>query len=159
MLSSELFRAALSRFPNGVTVVTARDRGGVDYGMTVSSFCSLSLVPPLVLICIERTTQLHLALQQATHFAVNVLAEEQEELAERFADSERTRLDGAGFARGLTGSALLEGTLASYECAIRERVMGGDHTIVIGEVIAVSARDGTPLVHHRGAYTHLDPLT
>lgn len=158
MLSPELFRAALSRFPNGVTVVTARDKGGVDYGMTVSSFCSLSLVPPLVIICIEQGTALHLALQQASHFAVNVLAFDQEDLARRFADSDRTRVDGVPFARGLTGNVLLEGTLASYECAIRERIAGGDHTIFTGEVMAVSARDGRPLVHHRGDYTRLDPL-
>ena len=124
--------------------------------MTVSAFCSVSLVPPMVLICIEQSTQLHLALQQATHFAVNVLAHDQENVAVQFADADRTRLTDTPFARGLTGCALLDGTLASYECAIRERVPGGDHTIFTGEVVAVSARDGRPLLHHRGVYGQME---
>lgn len=157
MLSPDLFRAALSRFPSGVTIVTARDRAGHDHGMTVSAFASLSLVPPMVLICVEHTARLHEALPGCTHFAVNVLAAEQGALSRHFADPDAERFDGAAFTRGLTGSALLDGVIATYECVIRDRFPGGDHTIVTGEVLAVSAREGEPLLHHRGDYTRLVP--
>ena len=153
MLSPELFRSALSRFPTGVTVVTARDRAGNDHGMTVSAFTSLSLVPPLVLICVEHTTRLHEGLRTSTHFAVNVLAAGQEPLSHRFADPGDDRFDGVPLVRGLTGSALLDGALAIYECAIRDRFPGGDHTIITAEVVAVTVHDGPPLLYHRGAYT------
>jgi flavin reductase (DIM6/NTAB) family NADH-FMN oxidoreductase RutF len=153
LLSPDLFRSALSRFPSGVTVVTARDRAGTDHGMTVSAFCAVSLVPPLVLICVEHTARLHDALQGCTHFAVNVLADDQEALSRRFAEQEEGRFEGLAHSRGLTGSVLIDGAVAAYECAIRDRFPGGDHTIVTAEVVAVAVRDGTPLVHHRGGYT------
>jgi len=153
MLSPDLFRSALARFPTGVTVVTARDSAGRDHGMTVSAFSALSLVPPLVLICVERTARLHGLLAHASFFAVNVLAEHQEPVSRRFAEVEEGRFDGLAVARGLTGCALLEGTVAAYECALRDHHPGGDHTIYVGEVLAVDVRDGVPLVHHLGEYT------
>ena len=153
MLSADLFRSALSHFPTGVTVVTARDRQGRDHGMTVSAFAALSLVPPLVLICVDHAARLHEALPDLTHFAVNVLSAEQEPLSRRFADLDVERFEGVPFTRGATGSPLLAGAVAQYECAIRDRFPGGDHTIVTAEVVAVAVHEGRPLVHHRGDYT------
>ena len=156
MLDPDLFRGVLGRFPSGVTVVTARDDAGRDHGMTVSSFCSLSLVPPLVLICVEKAASLHDVLGGAAHFAANVLAGDQEPLSRRFAELDDGRFDGLAVARGLTGCALLAGTVASLECAIRDRHPGGDHTIVVGEVIAAEVRDARPLLYYRGEYSQMD---
>jgi len=120
--------------------------------MTVSAFTALSLVPPLVLICVDHAAKLHEALPDVTHFAVNVLAAAQEPVSRRFADLDVERFDGVPFTRGTTGSPLLEGTVASYECAVRDRFPGGDHTIVTAEVVMVTVHGGPPLVHHRGGY-------
>ncbi|HUO51229.1 MAG TPA: flavin reductase family protein [Gemmatimonadaceae bacterium] len=153
MLSPEIFRSALARFPTGVTIVTARDRAGGDHGMTVSAFCALSLAPPMVLLCVDRGARLHPLLPELTHLAVNVLAHDQEPLSRRFADLDVDRFDGVPFTRGGTGCAILEGTVAAYECAVRDRFPGGDHTIVTAEVLAVAVREGVPLIHHRGGYS------
>jgi flavin reductase (DIM6/NTAB) family NADH-FMN oxidoreductase RutF len=155
VIEADIFRSVLGRFPSGVTVVTARDAAGRDHGMTVSAFCSLSLVPPLVLICVERTTVLHGVLDHALSFAANVLAGDQEVLSRRFAEADDGRFDGLTVARGLTGCALLQGTVASIECTVRARLAGGDHTIVVGEVLAAVARDGRPVLYHRGEYSSM----
>jgi flavin reductase (DIM6/NTAB) family NADH-FMN oxidoreductase RutF len=156
VLDPDLFRSVMGRFASGITIVTARDAAGRDHGMTVSSFCSLSLVPPLVLICVERTTELHAVLGAAESFAVNVLASDQELVSRRFAEVDSGRFEGLAFTRALTGCALLTGTLATLECAVRARYDGGDHLIVTGEVIGAEARDGRPLLYYRGGYTQME---
>jgi 3-hydroxy-9,10-secoandrosta-1,3,5(10)-triene-9,17-dione monooxygenase reductase component len=150
------FRHALGRFPSGVTVVTVRGEDGRDYGMTVSAFASLSLSPPLVLVCIGDDATIAAAVAVAGHFAVSVLAEDQEALARRFADRDIDRFAGTPVSRGVAGLALLDGAVAHLECAIVARHRGGDHTIVVGEVLAASAmEDGLPLIHQRGEYRRL----
>jgi flavin reductase (DIM6/NTAB) family NADH-FMN oxidoreductase RutF len=156
VLDPDLFRSVMGRFASGITIVTARDSAGRDHGMTVSSFCSLSLVPPLVLICVERTTELHAVLHAAESFAVNILASDQELVSRRFAEVDSGRFEGLAFTRALTGCALLTGTLATLECAVRARYDGGDHLIVTGEVIGAEARDGRPLLYYRGGYTQME---
>jgi flavin reductase (DIM6/NTAB) family NADH-FMN oxidoreductase RutF len=156
VLDPDLFRSVMGRFASGITIVTARDAAERDHGMTVSSFCSLSLVPPLVLICVERTTELHTVLGAAESFAVNVLASDQELMSRRFAEIDSGRFEGLAFTRALTGCALLTGTLATLECAVRARYDGGDHLIVTGEVIGAEARDGRPLLYYRGGYTQME---
>jgi flavin reductase (DIM6/NTAB) family NADH-FMN oxidoreductase RutF len=125
--------------------------------MTVSAFSSVSLSPPLVLICIEHTADMHAVLQGATHFAVNVLAEDQEPISRRFAEEMDNRFDGLGFTRGASGLAILDGVLAFAECEIAARHSEGDHTIVIGHVLGGEARHGRPLLYYRGGYTQLEP--
>lgn len=156
MIDPDLFRSVLGRFTSGVTVATARDASGEDHGMTVSSFCSLSLSPPLVLICVEQSTELHRVLASARAFAVNVLADDQEMISRRFAEPDAGRFEGLAFTRGVSGCALLAGTLASIECTVRARHPEGDHTIVVGEVTAAAARDGRPLLYYRGGYTVME---
>jgi 3-hydroxy-9,10-secoandrosta-1,3,5(10)-triene-9,17-dione monooxygenase reductase component len=147
------FRHALSRFPSGVTVVTVRGGDGRDYGMTVSAFSSLSLRPPLVLVCIGDDATIAGAVDAAGHFAVNVLAATQEPLARRFADTDADRFEGVAVTRGEAGIALLDGAVAQLQCAIVARHRGGDHTIVVGEVLAAAAADGGhALVYERGDY-------
>lgn len=151
-VDADTFRHALGRFPSGVTVVTVRDDGR-DYGMTVSAFASLSLHPPLVLVCIGDDSTIAGAVASARHFAVSVLAEDQEALARRFARSDTDRFADSAVSRGAHGLALLDGAVAHLECAIVARHAGGDHTIVVGEVFAATAvEDGRPLVYQRGAF-------
>jgi flavin reductase (DIM6/NTAB) family NADH-FMN oxidoreductase RutF len=153
-LDPALFRSVLGRFASGVTVVTTRD-DGLDVGMTVSAFCSVSLEPPLVLCCIERTAEMHDALERAPAFAVNILSDEQEAISRRFSEREEERFDGIGYERGQNGVALLAGALAWLECRTFARYDGGDHTIVVGEVEHAEARNGSPLLYYRGGYNQL----
>ena len=155
-IDAATFRHALGRFPSGVTVVTVRGGDGRDYGMTVSAFASLSLRPPLVLVCIGIDATIAAAVAAADHFAVSVLAEDQEELARRFAEPDADRFAGTTIVRGTSGLALIDGAVTHLECAIVARHVAGDHTIVVGEVHAASAvEDGHPLVYQRGAFRTL----
>ncbi len=156
MIDPATFRSVLGRFAAGVTVVTARDASQKDHGMTVSAFCSLSLDPPLALVCIERSADMHDVLATASQFAVNMLASDQEAISRRFADEIDDRFDGIGYGRGITGAALLDGILAYLECDIVARYPGGDHTIIVGEVIAGAAHSERPLLYYRGGYAQLE---
>lgn len=154
-LDSATFRSVLGRFATGVTVVTARDADGVDHGMTASAFCSLSLEPPLVLVCVERSADMHPVLETAELFAVNVLSATQEPVSRRFAEKIGNRFDGIGYTRGTTGVVILDEVHAYLECAKKASCAGGDHTIFIGEVMHAVANDGRPLLYYRGGYTEL----
>jgi 3-hydroxy-9,10-secoandrosta-1,3,5(10)-triene-9,17-dione monooxygenase reductase component len=155
-IDAATFRHALGRFPSGVTAVTVRDAHGRDFGMTVSAFASVSLDPPLILVCIGDDATIAGAVAEAGHFAVSVLAENQEAIANRFATSDTDRFAGTAVVRGTTGVALLDGAVAHLECAIVARHRGGDHTIVVGEVLAATAvEDGRPLVYQRGGYRRI----
>ena len=153
------FRSVLGRFASGVTVVTVQDSQHCDHGMTVSAFCSLSLEPPLVLICIEKSASLHgviAAGETASRFAVNILESKQEDVARRFAEEHPNRFEGVGFTRGATGAPIIEDCLAVIECEVQSRHPAGDHTIVIGAVIGSSTGEGSPLLYYRGGYATLE---
>jgi flavin reductase (DIM6/NTAB) family NADH-FMN oxidoreductase RutF len=154
-IDGDLFRSVLGRFASGITIVTTRDPEGRDHGMTVSAFASLSLDPPLVLVAIGHDATMAPVVATASTFAVNVLAESQEELSRRFADRLDDRFAGLETTRGVHGDALLGGTLATLQCRIVARHEAGDHTIVVGEVDAAAAHDGRPLLYFRGGYASL----
>lgn len=124
--------------------------------MTVSAFCSVSLDPLLVLICVERSTVMHGVLAEAKQFAINMLASEQESISRRFSEQLSDRFDGIGYTRGITSCAILEGILGYLECDIMARYPGGDHTIYLGQVIAAAAHPGSPLLYYRGGYAQLE---
>ncbi len=155
-VSEEEFRAVLGRFPSGVTVVTTTDDSGTDQGMTVSAFSSLSLHPPLILICIEKTASAHRALTTAPGFVVNVLSARQEQVARRFAIVDIDRFDGVGFTRSARGYAVLDDVLGVIECTRDKLFDGGDHTIIVGSVEEMRADAGTPLLYYRGGYAQLE---
>lgn len=156
-LDPDTFRSVLGRFASGVTVVTARDANGRDVGMTVSAFCSVSLVPPLVLICIDHTASSHAPLLDTSHFAVNILSADQEAISRRFASiDDAMRFDGVGYSRGASGAALLDDSLAHIECRRVAEYPAGDHTVVIGEVEAAVAHSASPLLYYRGGYAQLE---
>jgi flavin reductase (DIM6/NTAB) family NADH-FMN oxidoreductase RutF len=154
-IDSATFRSVMGTLPTGVTVLTIVDRSGTDHGMTVGTFCSLSLDPPLVLACIGDDATIAAEMREATTFGISVLAEGQEDLSRRFADRERRGFDGVAHSRGALGTILLDGAVAQMECRITARHPGGDHTIVVGEIVHAVAHAGAPLVHHRGAYARL----
>jgi flavin reductase (DIM6/NTAB) family NADH-FMN oxidoreductase RutF len=152
----DTFRSVLGRFASGVTIVTAVDPSGRDVGLTVSAFASVSLSPPLVLVCVDRAASLHPVLLDARHFAVNILATDQEALARRFSTLDGDRFDGVGYVRGQTGVAVIDEVLAVLECRRVHAIEGGDHTIFVGEVETAHARAATPLLYYRGGYAQLE---
>lgn len=151
-ISSDEFRTALSRFPSGVTVVTTKDADGAFHGITVSAFCSLSLDPPLILICIEKSAGSHDALEASKFFVVNILSSVQPALSEQFASQLTNKFDGVGFIPGIAEIPVITGVVASLECRLKQISDGGDHTIFIGEVEKVLLNDGDPLVYFRSGY-------
>lgn len=154
-VSKDEFRRAMGSFASGVNIVTTRSEEDEMLGMTVSAFSSLSLEPPLVLICIDKRASIHDHLKEDRHFAVNVLAEDQESLSARFASRDSDRFNGIECAEGACGSPLIEGALAHIECRIVAVYPGGDHTIYVGEVEATRVIDGNPLAYFRGRYSRL----
>jgi flavin reductase (DIM6/NTAB) family NADH-FMN oxidoreductase RutF len=156
-IDPDSFRSVLGRFASGITVVTTRDAEGRDVGLTVSAFCSVSLDPPLIQVCVDHQASIHGTLSRSTHFGVNILAAEQEALSRRFATAESTRrFDGVGYERGESGVALLVDALAHLECKLVARHDAGDHTMFIGEVESAAARSARPLLYYRGGYAQLE---
>lgn len=149
------FRNALARFATGVTVVTTRAPGGKLEGLTANSFSPVSLDPPLVLWSLRRSAPSLASFQQASHFAVNVLAASQLSLSRHFATPSRNKFDGVPFVDGLQGCPLLAEALATFECSTQSYVEGGDHMIFFGRVERAAFRDGEPLIFSAGKYgTH-----
>lgn len=146
------FRLALGRFVTGVTVVTAVTADGRSVGMTVNSFNSVSLDPPLILWSIDRAGSLYQAFVHAERFAVNVLGADQIELARRFAGAPAERFDGVAVDRGIGGVPLLKGCIACFECSTRHRYSGGDHLILVGEVERFAQKPGQELLYFGGQY-------
>jgi flavin reductase (DIM6/NTAB) family NADH-FMN oxidoreductase RutF len=148
------FKLAMSHFASGVTVVTT-EHEGKRFGMTVASFASLSLHPPLVLVCIERAVKTHDAIAAAGRFAVNVLEQNQAELSNRFASRVDDKFAGVETRSGQLGVPLLANALMAIECRVRDQMPGGDHTIFVGEVESVETAEGTPLIYYRSGYHRL----
>ena len=155
-VSPDEFRSALGRFASGVTVVTTKAGDGSDQGMTVSAFCSVSLEPPLMLICIEKTASAYKALTNAAGFVVNILSASQEQIARRFSIVDIDRFEGVGYSRSQNGFAVLDEVLGVIECNTFAMHDAGDHTIIVGEVEATRAENGTPLLYYRGGYAQLE---
>lgn len=151
-ISNDEFRAALGHFASGVTVVTTIDADGKRHGITVSAFTSLSLDPPLILICIEKATASHDAFLESRVFVANVLNDWQMDISERFAAPHVDKFEGVGFSTGELGCAILNDVLVSLECTLKHAYDGGDHSILVGEVVHTIQREGKPLVYFKGSY-------
>lgn len=145
------FRLALSHFASGVTVVTTREAADL-VGITVSAFASLSLDPPLVLICIDHRARSHDAIARSGVFAVNILTDQQEAVARRFASHIPDKFLPGAYRFSRQGLPLLEDVLATIECRLVNSLPGGDHTIYVGEVISVDARSGQPLLYFHSQF-------
>ena len=149
------FRTALRSFAAGVTVVTTRDREGRPSGLTASAFTSVSLTPPLVLVCVDHSATAHPDFRERGWFAVNVLRREQEALSRHFAVSGGDKFRGLSYREGSSGLPLLDDTLATLECRIVEAHEAGDHTIFVGLVEHATVAGGRPLVYFHGTYHSL----
>lgn len=146
------FRRALSCFATGVAVVTALDADGEKAGMTISSFNSVSLDPPLVLWSIADDSYSYNVFMEAEYFAVNVLAMHQKELSSRFAQRGANKFEGIECREGLHGVPILPDYAACFECRIEHRYEGGDHKIIVGRVLRMEDRETDPLIFYRGRF-------
>jgi 3-hydroxy-9,10-secoandrosta-1,3,5(10)-triene-9,17-dione monooxygenase reductase component len=149
------FRRACGRFATGVTIASVLDGQGMPRGLTVSSFTSVSLDPPLILICLGHRVSAIDAFRASAHFGINVLAGNQRDLAERFARTGQDRFDGLKWQRGKTGVPVLAGVLAAIECAVRQRFTAGDHDVFVGEMVGARLARGAPLIHFASHYRDL----
>ena len=153
------FRAALGMFATGVTVVTARTAAGELVGLTANSFNSVSLDPPLVLWSLSQRSLSLDAFRTGSHYAINVLAADQHELALRFATPLTDRWDGVAWTPGVAGAPLITGAMAHFECFNKSRYEEGDHVIFVGQVEQVAHRpEATPLLFHGGRFYTEHPL-
>ncbi|MBI5281028.1 MAG: flavin reductase family protein [Candidatus Solibacter usitatus] len=130
-------------------------RDGKPHGLTANSFCSISLHPPMVLVCVAHKAATHGPFASASSFAINILSENQKDLSVRFSSSHANRFEGVGWRKGESGAPVLEGALAVLECVTRERIEAGDHTIFLGEARRATVNDGRPLVYFGGGYGEL----
>jgi len=150
------FRQVMGHFATGVTIITTHDGQGQLFGLTANAVCSVSLEPPLVLVCVDKAAESYPALSASGAFTINLLAQSQEALSRRFAKSGGDKFAGVGYRIGDNGAPILEDVIAHLACVARHRFDAGDHTIFVGEVLqlAVSSEEN-PLLFFRGGYRNL----
>lgn len=156
-IDANQFKNALKLWASGVTVVTANSETKGLKGMTATSFSSVSLDPPQILVCLNQSTDTGEVLLSERQFAINILNSEQQEVSNQFAGgkSQEERFASVDWQAGDNGAPLLTEALASLECKLVQQVSAGTHWIVIGEVEKVVCRSGDPLLYYSGAYRHL----
>jgi len=156
-IGADQFRQTMGQLASGVTVVTVRDAAGHAWGMTVSAVTSLSLVPPMLLVCIDRAAAIHDMITGVEWFGINVLEENQAEVARRFAHRDKHSYDEHRGDHSPGGLPLVPGAVA-YVDVLRTAVhQGGDHSIIVGDVAWSAVREGRPLCYFRSTYTGLAP--
>lgn len=154
-ISKEEFRAALGKFPSGVTIVTTKDADGRLHGITVSAFASVSLEPPMILVCVDKRAGSHDAFAESGAFVVHILEESGENHSNQFASHSSDKFDGIEYRRGIEEIPVLENALVALECRLAHAHEGGDHTIFVGEIERAEIRNGNPLVYWHGDYRQL----
>jgi flavin reductase (DIM6/NTAB) family NADH-FMN oxidoreductase RutF len=148
-------RRVMGHFATGVTVITTKDSSGVPSGLTANAFMSLSLNPPLVLISVDKGATCYSCFEPQNAFTVNFLGEEQEEVSRRFATKGADKFAGLKWHVGSNGAAIIDGAIGYVECKVVQCHDGGDHTIVIGEILNMGADGGRPLLFFKGQYQRL----
>lgn len=148
------FRRALGAFVTGVTVVTTIQSDGSPRGFTANSFASVSLDPPLILVCIAKTASSHAVFSQTDHFAVSVLAEEQKSVSGVFASKSPDKFAQVAWRARATGAPVIDGAAATFDCRTHEVVDAGDHIILLGRVVDFVHTNSSPLGYCRGAYVN-----
>jgi flavin reductase (DIM6/NTAB) family NADH-FMN oxidoreductase RutF len=157
LIDPALFRRACARFATGITVPTTLAADGSPQGFTANSFTSVSMEPPMVLVCVDHRASVLRHFLSASHFAINILESGQQEISARFALRGVDRFSGVPWRPGATGVPVLEGVVAHLECATRQTVVAGDHTLILGEVLHAETGEGKPLLYYSSAYHHLIP--
>jgi flavin reductase (DIM6/NTAB) family NADH-FMN oxidoreductase RutF len=148
-------RRVMGHFATGVTVITSKRNSGELHGLTANAFTSVSLIPPLLLVCIDKKAESYPCFDESGIFTVNVLAADQEALSRRFAVTGGDKFQGVSYRIGANGAPILDGALAYLECKVTEKVDGGDHTIYVGEIEQAETKEGKPLLFFRGGYREL----
>src|SRR5207247_1853390 len=148
-------RKVMGCFATGVTVITTRDQSGKPYGLTANAVTSLSLTPPLLLICVDRKAETYPHFFDSKTFVLNILAEDQEAVSRRFATTGGSKFRGLEFEPGRLDQRILAGPFGHVECRIIDTLEGGDHVIHLGQVEHAEAGGGGPLLVLRGRYRHL----
>jgi flavin reductase (DIM6/NTAB) family NADH-FMN oxidoreductase RutF len=152
------FIEAMAHFPSGVTVVTTRDASGKGVGFTASAFTSVSLAPPLILVCLQNDADSYPAFMAAEAFAVSILSVGQHDVATHFARKHPDKLSTVSTHEGsATGIPLISGACAYIECTMHERLDGGDHKILVGEVLTASSDDRAPLAFMNRQFGRFQP--
>jgi len=154
-LTREEFRRACGRFATGITIATVSDAQGTPHGLTVNSFTSVSLDPPLLSICLGHAVSLIEVFRAASYFGINVLAESQRTVSERFARKGYDRFEGIEWQAGANGVPLIIGVLAAMECRTVERIRAGDHDIFLAQMVTARVVEGKPLVYFASRYRKL----
>jgi flavin reductase (DIM6/NTAB) family NADH-FMN oxidoreductase RutF len=155
-MDSILFRRACAQFATGVAIASAFDSQGLPHGMTINSFTAVSLDPPLVLISVDRTSNLLPIFEHCGHYGLSFLGLHQQGLSSRFAQRGQDRFDGMAWLAGVTGVPLIPEALAHLQCRIINTVPAGDHTLLIAEVVSADIHSGTPLLFFGSGYRRLE---
>ena len=149
-------RRVMGHFATGVTVITSVRSSGELHGLTANAFTSVSLVPPLLLICVDKKAESYPCFEESKVFTVNILAADQEALSRRFSTSGGNKFEGVSYRIGGNGAPILEGTLAYIECKVTSTIDAGDHTMYVGDITqAETPHEGKPLLFFRGGYREL----
>jgi len=154
-MDSQELRRVMGHFATGVTVVTTKDGEDSPFGLTANAFASLSLNPPLVLVCVDKAAQCYSCFEDSKIFAINVLGEGQEEISRRFATKGAQKFNGIPWHKSESGLALIDGAIGHIECKVVHSYDGGDHTIYVGEVLRAKTTGERPLIFFKGKYTRL----
>ncbi len=155
-IGREEFCRACGRFATGVAVATVLDKQGTPHGMTVNSFSSVSISPPLVLFCVAHTARMLEHFRAQKHLAINILREEQRALSTHFARAGHDGFTGVEWEPGPNGVPLIPDALAVIECELHRTIAAGDHDIVIAEVVHTTVREGRPLLYYASKYRVLE---
>jgi flavin-dependent trigonelline monooxygenase, reductase component len=148
-------RRVMGHFATGVSVITTRDEEGKPFGLTANALTSVSLVPPLILVCVDKSADTYPYFDRSKVFAVNILSDGQEGLSRRFATSGIEKFEGVGFRRNAMGCAVLDDAVGHIDCRIVQSIDAGDHTIYLGTVESAEANEVPPLLFFRGGYRKL----
>ncbi len=154
-IEAGLLRLILRRFAAGVTVITSVNEHGAPAGMTATAFSSVSVSPPMVLVCVDANARTRRAIEGHEAYVVNVLAADQEHIARQFASKIVDKFSGIVWEPGVTGAPLIHGALAHVECRVAQAVEAGSHIVYIGDVLAGSVDPGEPLIYYDGRYAAL----
>jgi flavin reductase (DIM6/NTAB) family NADH-FMN oxidoreductase RutF len=150
-------RRVMGHFATGVSIITSVTKDGQLVGLTANALTSVSLVPPLLLICVDKQAESYPHFAASKLFTVNLLSSEQEDLSRRFATKGDNKFEGVAYRRGANGAPILNNVLAFMECRIVAAYEGGDHTIFLGEIEEASTSEGQPLLFYRGGYRSIAP--
>ena len=148
-------RRVMGHFATGVTVITTFSKSGEMHGLTANAFTSVSLIPPLLLICVDKKADSYPCFEETGVFTVNILASDQEDLSRKFAVSGGNKFEGVSYRRGGNGAPILNGTIGHIECKVAATHDGGDHTIYLGEIQEAETREAKPLLFFRGGYREI----